>query len=124
MREEQNAAHEASGYARAAGEPGVCVATSGPGATNLITGIATAYMDSIPLVAITGQVNQWLFGRDVFQEPTSPARANLYQHSYLVKDAADLRASLKRLLRLRRPAVPARFSLMCRPTCKTKLRLS
>lgn len=57
VREEQNAAHAASGYARSSGKPGVCIATSGPGATNLITGIATAYMDSIPLVAITGQVN-------------------------------------------------------------------
>ena len=68
VRQEQNAAHMASGYARASGKPGVCVATSGPGATNLITGIATAYMDSIPLIAITGQVNSWLLGRDVFQE--------------------------------------------------------
>ena len=57
VRTEQNAAHMASGYARVAGKPGVCVATSGPGATNLITGIATAYMDSVPLIAITGQVN-------------------------------------------------------------------
>ncbi len=68
VRQEQNAAHMASGYARACGKPGVCIATSGPGATNLITGIATAYMDSIPLVAITGQVNSELLGRDVFQE--------------------------------------------------------
>ncbi len=83
VREEQNAAHEASGYARAAGVPGVCVATSGPGATNLITGIATAYMDSVPLVAITGQVNQWLLGRDVFEEADSPARCESFtQHFY------------------------------------------
>ena len=70
VRQEQNAAHMASGYARcsASGIPGVCVATSGPGATNLITGIATAYTDSIPLVAITGQVRSDLLGRDVFQE--------------------------------------------------------
>ena len=68
VRSEQNGAHEASGFARASGKAGVCIATSGPGATNLITGLATAYMDSIPLVAITGQVNSELLGRDVFQE--------------------------------------------------------
>ena len=91
VREEQNAAHEASGYARAAGTPGVCVATSGPGATNLITGIATAYMDSVPLVAVTGQVNQWLLGRDVFQEADiTGACESFTKHSYLVKDAAEL----------------------------------
>ena len=68
VRQEQNAAHAASGYARAASKVGVCVATSGPGALNMITGIATAYMDSIPLVAITGQVRSDVLGRDVFQE--------------------------------------------------------
>lgn len=91
VREEQNAAHAASGYARMAGVPGVCVTTSGPGATNLITGIATAYMDSIPLIAVTGQVNQWLLGRDVFQEADiTGACASFTKHSYLVKDAEDL----------------------------------
>ncbi|OCN01619.1 acetolactate synthase, large subunit, biosynthetic type [Clostridium sp. W14A] len=91
VRQEQNAAHMASGYARASGKPGVCVATSGPGATNLITGIATAYMDSIPLIAITGQVNQWLLGRDVFQEADiTGACESFTKHSYLVKDLADL----------------------------------
>ena len=96
VREEQNAAHEASGYARAAGAPGVCVATSGPGATNLITGIATAYMDSVPLIAITGQVNQWLLGRDVFQEADiTGACESFTKHSYLVKNAAELPRVLK-----------------------------
>ena len=91
VREEQNAAHEASGYARASGKPGVCIATSGPGATNLITGIATAYMDSIPLIAITGQVNSELLGRDVFQEADITGACEPFtKHSYLVKDAADL----------------------------------
>lgn len=90
-REEQNAAHEASGYARSSGKIGVCVATSGPGATNLITGIATAYMDSIPLIIITGQVNSWLLGRDVFQEADiTGACESFTKHSYLVKDANDL----------------------------------
>ena len=65
---EQDAAHAADGYARASGKVGVCIATSGPGATNLVTGIATAFMDSIPLVAITGQVDTTLLGRDAFQE--------------------------------------------------------
>ncbi len=91
VREEQNAAHEASGYARASGKPGVCIATSGPGATNLITGIATAYMDSIPLIAITGQVNSELLGRDVFQEADITGACEPFtKNSYLVKDAADL----------------------------------
>ncbi len=91
VRQEQNAAHMASGYARCAGRPGVCIATSGPGATNLITGLATAYMDSIPMVAITGQVNSELLGRDVFQEADiTGACESFTKHSYLVKDAADL----------------------------------
>jgi len=68
VRQEQNAGHSANGYARIAGKPGVCIATSGPGATNLITALATAYMDSIPMVAITGQVATDMLGRDVFQE--------------------------------------------------------
>ena len=68
VRQEQNAGHAASGYARVTRKPAVCVATSGPGATNLITGLATAYADSIPMVAITGQVSTQLLGKDVFQE--------------------------------------------------------
>ena len=91
VRSEQNAAHMASGYARASGKPGVCVATSGPGATNLITGIATAYMDSIPIVAITGQVNLEQLGRDVFQEAdVTGACESFTKHSYLVKSAEEL----------------------------------
>ena len=91
VRSEQNAAHMASGYARASGKPGVCVATSGPGATNLITGIATAYMDSIPIIAITGQVNLEQLGRDVFQEADiTGACESFTKHSYLAKDAAEL----------------------------------
>ena len=91
VRSEQNAAHAASGYARAAGKPGVCIATSGPGATNLITGIATAYMDSVPMVAITGQVSLEQLGRDVFQEAdVTGACESFTKHSYLVKDAASL----------------------------------
>lgn len=91
VRSEQNAAHAASGYARTSGKPGVCIATSGPGATNLITGIAGAYMDSIPLIAITGQVNSKLLGRDVFQEADITGACECFtKHSYLVKNTADL----------------------------------
>lgn len=89
VRQEQNAGHMASGYARRSGRVGVCVVTSGPGATNLITGIATAYMDSIPIVAITGQVPTAVLGRDVFQEvDITGACAPFVKHSYLVKDAS------------------------------------
>lgn len=91
VRTEQNAGHAASGFARVTGKVGVCVATSGPGATNLITGIATAYADSIPMVAITGQVNSELLGRDVFQEADiTGAVESFVKYSYLVKDAKDL----------------------------------
>ena len=91
VRTEQNAGHAASGFARVTGKVGVCVATSGPGATNLITGIATAYADSIPMVAITGQVNSELIGRDVFQEADiTGAVESFVKYSYLVKDAKDL----------------------------------
>ncbi|MCX7843446.1 MAG: biosynthetic-type acetolactate synthase large subunit [Clostridia bacterium] len=95
-RNEQGAAHAASGYARVTGKTGVCVATSGPGATNLITGIATAYMDSIPMVAITGQVSSELIGRDVFQEADiTGATAPFCKHNYLVKDAKALPRIIK-----------------------------
>ena len=91
VRQEQNAAHAASGYARCSNRPGVCVATSGPGATNLITGIATAYTDSIPIVAITGQVRSDLLGRDVFQEADITGACEPFvKHSYLVSKTEDL----------------------------------
>ncbi len=91
VRTEQNAAHAASGYARTTGGVGVCVATSGPGATNLLTGIASAYMHSIPMVVITGQVRSDLIGRDVFQEADITGAAEPFtKHSYLVTKAADL----------------------------------
>lgn len=90
-RNEQGAAHAASGYARAGRTTGVCIATSGPGATNLITGIATAYMDSIPIVAITGQVASDLIGSDSFQEvDITGATSPFTKHNYLVKTASDL----------------------------------
>jgi len=91
IRTEQNAAHAASGMARLTGKPGVCAVTSGPGATNVITGIATAFADSIPLVCITGQVNSALLGSDVFQEADiTGAVESFVKYSYLVKDANDI----------------------------------
>lgn len=88
---EQGASHAADGYARATGKPGVCMATSGPGATNLVTGIATAYMDSVPLVAITGQVASTLIGRDSFQEvDITGITEPITKHNFLVKDVDKL----------------------------------
>ena len=91
VRQEQNAGHAASGYARLSRKPAVCVVTSGPGATNLITALATAYADSIPIVAISGQVSSELLGRDVFQEADMRgATESFVKHSYLVKDPDDI----------------------------------
>lgn len=90
-RHEQGAAHAADGYARATGKVGVCLATSGPGATNLVTGIANAYMDSIPMVAITGQVKSFLIGNDAFQEAdVTGITRPITKHNFLVKDVKDL----------------------------------
>lgn len=91
VRTEQNAAHAASGLARVTGKIGVCAVTSGPGATNLITGIATAFADSIPMICITGQVNSELLGSDVFQEADiTGAVESFVKHSYLVKNVEDI----------------------------------
>lgn len=91
IRTEQNAAHAASGFARVSGKVGVCAVTSGPGATNVITGIATAFADSIPLVCITGQVNSELLGSDVFQEADiTGAVESFVKYSYLVKNVNDI----------------------------------
>ena len=91
IRTEQNAAHAASGLTRVSGKPGVCAVTSGPGATNVITGIATAFADSIPLVCITGQVNSELLGSDVFQEADiTGAVESFVKYSYLVRDVNDI----------------------------------
>ncbi len=106
-RHEQGAVHAADGYARATGKTGVCFATSGPGATNLVTGIATAYMDSVPLVAITGQVGVAVIGRDAFQEAdvcgiTTP----ITKHNYLVKKAQDLPRVMKEAFYIARTGRP------------------
>ncbi|MFH1876889.1 MAG: biosynthetic-type acetolactate synthase large subunit [Candidatus Omnitrophota bacterium] len=95
-RHEQAAAHAADGYARATGKVGVCIATSGPGATNLVTGIATAYMDSIPMVAITGQVKTTLIGNDAFQEAdVTGITRPITKHNFLVKDIKELAKTIK-----------------------------
>ncbi|VVB86709.1 3D-(3,5/4)-trihydroxycyclohexane-1,2-dione hydrolase [uncultured archaeon] len=91
VRHEQAAAHAADGYARATGKVGVCLATSGPGATNLVTGIATAYMDSVPIIAITGQVPRPLIGNDAFQEANiTGITLPITKHNYLVQDIKDI----------------------------------
>lgn len=96
IRTEQNAAHAASGLARVSGKVGVCAVTSGPGATNVITGIATAFADSIPLVCITGQVNSELIGSDVFQEADiTGAVESFVKYSYLIKNVNDIPKAFK-----------------------------
>lgn len=101
VRHEAGAAHAAEGYARATGKPGVVLVTSGPGATNAITGIADAWMDSIPLVVITGQVPTSLIGTDAFQEAdTIGITRHCTKHNYLVKDPADLAATIKEAFRI------------------------
>ncbi|HEX5634221.1 MAG TPA: biosynthetic-type acetolactate synthase large subunit, partial [Gemmatimonadales bacterium] len=107
VRHEQAAAHAADGYARASGRPGVCVATSGPGATNLVTGLATAYMDNSPVVAITGQVPRAMMGRDAFQETdivgiTLP----ITKWSVLVEDLDDLADTLHEAFHVARSGRP------------------
>jgi len=107
MRHEQATAHAADGYARVTGKVGVCLSTSGPGATNLVTGIATAFMDSTPLVALTGQVSTGFLGSDAFQETdiigiTMP----ITKHSFLVRDERDMRSTLKQAFDLARSGRP------------------
>src|SRR6195256_13140 len=91
VRHEQGAGHAATGYAQATGRVGVCMATSGPGATNLVTPIADAYMDSVPMVAITGQVGRPMIGTDAFQEADiSGISLPITKHNFLVQDAAEI----------------------------------
>ena len=98
---EQGASHMADGYARATGKVGVCLATSGPGATNLVTGIATAYMDSVPLVAITCNVTLPLLGKDSFQEvDIAGISMPITKHGYIVKDVKDLAATIRKAFRI------------------------
>ena len=98
---EQGASHAADGYARATGKTGVCIATSGPGATNLVTGIATAYMDSVPMVAITGQVATSLLGKDSFQEvDITGITMPITKHNYIVKDVNKLADTVRDAFRI------------------------
>jgi len=93
---EQGASHAADGYARSTGKVGVCLATSGPGATNLVTGIATAYMDSVPMVAITGNVTVPLLGKDSFQEvDIAGITMPVTKHNFIVKDVTKLADTLR-----------------------------
>lgn len=104
---EQNAAHAADGYARVTGKVGVCMATSGPGATNLVTGIATAYMDSIPMVAITGNVIKPLLGKDSFQEvDIQGITMPITKHNYIVKDVKDLQKVIREAFYIARSGRP------------------
>src|SRR5437870_10888085 len=107
VRHEQAAAHAADGYARASGRVGVCVATSGPGATNLVTGLATAHMDSSPVLAITGQVGRPMIGRDAFQETdviglTLP----ITKYNHLVQDISELAAIVREAVAIARDGRP------------------
>ena len=98
---EQGASHAADGYARTTGKCGVVIATSGPGATNLVTGIATAYMDSIPLVAITGNVSNDLLARDSFQEvDITGITMPITKHNFIVKDVKDLANVIRKAFRI------------------------
>ncbi|MBC7764982.1 MAG: biosynthetic-type acetolactate synthase large subunit [Hyphomonadaceae bacterium] len=104
---EQGASHAADGYARATGKVGVCLATSGPGATNLVTGIATAYMDSIPMVAFTGQVPTTLLGRDSFQEvDITGITMPITKHNFIVKDVKELAPTIRRAFAIAREGRP------------------
>ncbi len=107
VRNEQGAGHAANGFARVSGKVGVAIVTSGPGATNVITGIATAYMDSIPLVVITGQVNSTLIGRDVFQEvDITGATEPFTKYNYLVKNPQDIPRVVKEAFHIARTGRP------------------
>ena len=104
---EQGAAHAADGYARATGKVGVCVATSGPGATNLVTGIATAYMDSIPIVAITCNVGVSLLGKDSFQEiDITGITLPITKHNFIVKDVNNLAATIRKAFAIAKKGRP------------------
>ncbi|MBQ2405854.1 MAG: acetolactate synthase large subunit, partial [Lachnospiraceae bacterium] len=104
---EQGASHAADGYARATGKVGVCLATSGPGATNLVTGIATAYMDSIPLVAITANVNLPLLGKDTFQEvDIAGVTMPITKHGFIVKDVNNLASTIRKAFKIAKSGRP------------------
>ena len=107
MRHEQGAAHAADGYARASGQVGVCVATSGPGAANLVTGLATSLMDGVPVVAVTGQVPSYLMGTDAFQEcDTLGIMMPVTKHGFMVKRPEDIPAIVAEAFHIARSGRP------------------
>ena len=107
VRHEQGAVHAADGYARSSGKVGVCLVTSGPGATNTVTGLATAYMDSVPLVVFTGQVPTLLIGNDAFQEAdVTGVTRPVTKHNYLVKRAEDIGRTVREAFHIARTGRP------------------
>ena len=107
VRHEQGAAHMADGYARASGRVGVCMATSGPGATNLVTGIATAMLDSVPIVAITGQVSSKVLGTDAFQEiDITGITLPITKHNFLVTRAEDIAPTIREAFQIAQSGRP------------------
>src|SRR4029078_9968027 len=107
VRHEQGATHMADGYARAGGGVGVAIATSGPGATNMVTGIATAMMDSVPMVVLTGQVPTYMIGKDAFQETdTTGITMPITKHNYLVMDVKDLARVVREAFHIARTGRP------------------
>jgi len=121
VRHEQAAAHAADGYARASNRVGVCVATSGPGATNLVTGLATAHMDGSPVLAITGQVSRPMLGRDAFQETdVVGVTAPVTKYNALVRDVAELADVVREAMAIAVEGRPGPCSWMSRRTSRTR----
>jgi len=115
VRHEQGAVHAADGYARATGRPAAVVVTSGPGATNTVTGIANAYMDSIPMVVFTAQVDTHVIGTDAFQESDiTGITLPITKHNYLVHDSADIPRVVKEAVYIATTGRPALCSSTCR----------
>ena len=120
-RHEQGAGHMAEGFARASGRVGVALATSGPGATNLVTAIADAWMDSTPLVCVTGQVRSHLIGTDAFQEcDITGITIPIVKHSWLVQDVAELPQTIKAAFHVARTGRCGRSSSTFRATCRRR----
>ena len=118
---EQGAAHAADGYARTTGKVGVVLSTSGPGATNLVTGIATAYLDSIPMVAICGNVPTTQIGTDSFQEvDITGVTLPITKHNYFVGSVENLADTIREAFSLAQSGGPARCSLMCPRMCRSQ----
>ena len=125
VRHEQGAVHAADGYARATGKPGVALVTSGPGVTNAVTGIATAFMDSIPMVILTGQVSTHAIGEDAFQEcDTVGITRPCVKHNFLVKDVGQLAITMKKAFHIATTGRPAPWSWISPRTSPTYPRLS